>query len=314
MSRTCPITAVIPTYNRAALVGRAIDSVLAQTSKPSQILVVDDGSVDNTAAVCAKYGDRVEYVRQENAGASRARNHGIRLARYPWVGFLDSDDYWSPSHLERMVAAIGETSGIAAFYFADMQLPDVEGGGTLWQRIGFRPCAPYQLIRDASAWMLMERQPTMLQASVFSRRALDNVGGFDARFCSREDSHLFCLLGIGGIACAVSGVGCVQTADDTSSVRLTTAIPLASTRSAEYLCLMWADVFRTCPLSPKWRRLVRSNLASSYWEQGRDLIQSRRYGAAISILLKAIVSDPHLAGWVLRHGTRKGYGGALRES
>src|SRR5262249_42782441 len=151
---------------------------------------------------------------QANGGASASRNLGIRASTEPWIAFLDSDDYWDPRHLERMSNAIVETSGAAAVYFCDMQFPEGEGGGTLWTAVGFRPAAPIQLVHDASPWVLLKRQPMMLQTSVISRQALDRVGGLDMRFRVIHDSYVFCQLGIGGASCAVTGIGCIQTADD----------------------------------------------------------------------------------------------------
>jgi glycosyltransferase involved in cell wall biosynthesis len=94
------VTAVIPAYNIAAYIGRAIESVLAQTRKPDEIIVVDDGSTDGTAAAIKKYAHGVKYVLQENRGLAGARNGGIRAATCQWVAFLDGDDEWLPRFLE----------------------------------------------------------------------------------------------------------------------------------------------------------------------------------------------------------------------
>src|SRR4030095_4422896 len=101
------ISVVIPTFNRAGVVKRALESALRQSLPPAQIIVIDDGSTDDTREVLGGYGDTIEYVRQENAGASVARNRGIALARHPWIAFLDSDDYWLPDHLARPAGRIG---------------------------------------------------------------------------------------------------------------------------------------------------------------------------------------------------------------
>lgn len=103
------ISVVIPAFNREKTIGRAIESALAQTRPPFEIIVVDDGSSDSTAAVVTAFRDSVRYVRQPNAGASAARNRGVELAGAPWVAFLDSDDYWFDDHLERMAEAIVAT-------------------------------------------------------------------------------------------------------------------------------------------------------------------------------------------------------------
>ncbi len=93
------ISVVIPAYNAGKYVGRAIDSVLAQTLAPHEVIVVDDGSTDNTAQVVAQYQSKVKYIVQENAGASVARNTGIKTADGEWIAFLDADDEWLPQKL-----------------------------------------------------------------------------------------------------------------------------------------------------------------------------------------------------------------------
>jgi O-antigen biosynthesis protein len=106
------VTVVIPAYNRAAVVGRAIQSVFAQTCQDFEIMVVDDGSTDGTvAAVTAINDPRVVLVRHErNLGAGPARNTGIRAGTAPYVAFLDSDDEWLPTRLEKLLSVF-ERSG-----------------------------------------------------------------------------------------------------------------------------------------------------------------------------------------------------------
>src|SRR5579862_9064675 len=101
------VSVVIPTYNRADKVGNAIKSVLAQTVHDLEVIVVDDGSSDDTEKVLAKeFGDRVRYYVQANQGASVARNRGIEEARGEWIAFLDSDDTWEVDKLEWQFRAV----------------------------------------------------------------------------------------------------------------------------------------------------------------------------------------------------------------
>lgn len=93
------ISVVIPAYNSAASIGRAIDSVLAQTLLADEILVVDDGSTDATAEIVRTYGHKVRLLVQPNAGAAAARNTGIAAAAGDWIAFLDADDEWLPQRL-----------------------------------------------------------------------------------------------------------------------------------------------------------------------------------------------------------------------
>src|SRR5262249_14941569 len=100
------VSVIIPTFNSAALVAEAVESALAQTAPPAQVLVIDDGSADDTAQRLLRFGDRVRYVRQENQGVSAARNHGIRMAAGEVVAFLDADDFWHPRKLELQLDAL----------------------------------------------------------------------------------------------------------------------------------------------------------------------------------------------------------------
>lgn len=103
------VSVVIPSYNRADLIEPTVRSILAQTHPALEILVVDDGSTDNTAEVCARFPQPVRYIRQENRGLPGARNRGIEEARGEWVALCDSDDLWHPRKLEIQLAALHST-------------------------------------------------------------------------------------------------------------------------------------------------------------------------------------------------------------
>lgn len=94
------ISAVIPVYNAREVVGRAIKSVLAQSRPADEIIVVDDGSVDETGDAVRSFGEKVTCIHRENGGASAARNTGIEHARGEWIAFLDADDEWMPDRLK----------------------------------------------------------------------------------------------------------------------------------------------------------------------------------------------------------------------
>ena len=93
------ITVIIPTHNRADVIGRALDSVLCQSKQPKQVIVVDDGSTDNTQEFLRTTYPAITYLKQNNCGVSAARNSGIRAADCDWIAFLDSDDEWQPDKL-----------------------------------------------------------------------------------------------------------------------------------------------------------------------------------------------------------------------
>ena len=101
-----PVSVIIPTHNRDVFLARAIDSVLAQTYSNFELIVVDDGSTDETPALLASYGKSLIVLRQENRGPGAARNAGIRAARHPLLAFLDSDDQFTRHKLALQVAAM----------------------------------------------------------------------------------------------------------------------------------------------------------------------------------------------------------------
>lgn len=98
------ISAVIPAYNAGRFIGDAVESIRRQGPAVSEIIIVDDGSTDNTDEVVAALGSDIQYVRQENAGPSAARNLGIKLANSSWIAFLDADDVWSPNKIAEQMA------------------------------------------------------------------------------------------------------------------------------------------------------------------------------------------------------------------
>ena len=117
------ITVVIPTYNRYELLKRALHSVVMQTYKPSNIIVVDDGSTDNTSNIQNDF-PQVEYIYQENSGVSAARNRGINAATTEWVAFLDSDDEWMSTKLQEQVRLHQEQSDTVMSYTDELWIRD----------------------------------------------------------------------------------------------------------------------------------------------------------------------------------------------
>jgi len=98
------ISVIIPTFNREKLLGKTLESVLNQTVKADEIIVIDDGSTDNTKKIVSNYqNERIIYIYKKNSGVSSARNQGIKLASNDWLCFLDSDDIWENNKLEKQI-------------------------------------------------------------------------------------------------------------------------------------------------------------------------------------------------------------------
>lgn len=112
------VSVIVPCFNAAHFLHESIGSALAQTYPPLEVIVVDDGSTDESAAVAAAMGPAVRVLRQDNRGESAARNRAIDAARAEWLAFLDADDVWRPTKLERQLAAAGDgIAGIHTSYF-----------------------------------------------------------------------------------------------------------------------------------------------------------------------------------------------------
>jgi glycosyltransferase involved in cell wall biosynthesis len=201
------VSAVIPTYNRRTQVLGAIASVLQQTVPVDEIVVVDDGSTDGTAeSIVSRYGAGVTVVRQENAGVSAARNRGIRAAQGEWIAFLDSDDLWMPTKIERQLEALQKFESEAELCFADCVLMGLSPAGnqpdgspdaspdpavTVFGWTGFAPARQMGLLEKPTQWMLEAREPFCIQSVVARRSLLVELGGFDETLLLGEDSDLF---------------------------------------------------------------------------------------------------------------------------
>lgn len=124
------ISVVIPCYNAAAFVGGTIRCALTQTRPPLEVIVVDDGSTDNSAAAAGAFGAPVRVIRQANGGAAEARNTGIRNATGDWIAFLDADDTWTPDRLEHLVPALVAAGPDVVCVFNDLFFVHPDGSRT----------------------------------------------------------------------------------------------------------------------------------------------------------------------------------------
>jgi glycosyltransferase involved in cell wall biosynthesis len=290
------VSAVIPTYNRGPLIARAIESVLGQTRPPDEIVVVDDGSADDTAERVRPYLDRIRYVRQANAGSSAARNRGVHEASHPWIAFLDSDDHWRPDHLRLMVAAIAATGGAARFYFGDTIGSQTEGGQSFWSLAGLEISGPFELAADGSDWVMRSTQPTMLQASVFRRATYIAVGGLDPAIALRHDTLLFLQLGLGGAVCAVAGAGAVMTDDDAPGARLSATHSDETPRYWRETVTLYERVLRdSSGLRASHRRDLRRRLAMAHMRLARFALADRAPAHVAGHAGRAALYSPRIA-------------------
>jgi glycosyltransferase involved in cell wall biosynthesis len=184
------VSVIIPTYNRADVICRTIDNVLDQTYSCTEIIVVDDGSTDDTLTRLKQYDGRIRVITQSNAGPAAARNRGIEAARGEFVAFQDSDDLWLPNKLERQVELLNRAGKTAVcclcnaiFRYRDQ--PEF----TSFKRSWLFPRLEQGIWTNA-AEVLATRFVLFCQAVMIRREVLDRIGGFDETLKYDEDYEL----------------------------------------------------------------------------------------------------------------------------
>jgi glycosyltransferase involved in cell wall biosynthesis len=172
------ISCIVPAFNGERYLGEALDSILSQTYRPLELLVVNDGSTDRTAALVTEYGDRVRSLFQPNAGQAAARNLGLSEARGEFVAFLDQDDLWHPEKLSRQMARfeIRPELDLCVTHARNFWSPE---------------------LADAPPWLrgdprFMQSLPAYAAGALLARRGIfDSVGRFDVALPVAEDADWF---------------------------------------------------------------------------------------------------------------------------
>jgi len=177
------ISVILPTYNRGNVISRAIESVLCQTYKNIELIIIDDGSFDNTEEVISKYKDDIKYIKQDNAGASSARNNGIRQSQGEYIAFLDSDDQWECNKLQLQYEFFASNdvalvSTDSKTYFEDGSLKKISTRKLVNKSI--------KSFEDVFMHPYLGTPTVMVKKSVI----LDE-GGFDETLRTAEDIDLF---------------------------------------------------------------------------------------------------------------------------
>ncbi|WP_437296557.1 glycosyltransferase family 2 protein [Sorangium sp. So ce426] len=173
------VSVVIPTYNYGHFVVDAVESVLAQTYERHEIIVVDDGSSDDTPERLAPYRDRIRYVRQQNQGVSAARNLGIGLASGEWVALLDADDVWHPQKLALQIRVSKAHPDLSVIGGAG-------SSGALPPDLPEKPEVDRLSVVDFLTWTPLAQSSVMVR-----RRCFDQVGGFDVKIRYAEDREMW---------------------------------------------------------------------------------------------------------------------------
>jgi glycosyltransferase involved in cell wall biosynthesis len=266
------ITAVIPAFNAAAFVGDAVESVLTQTHGLVECLVVDDGSEDDTRQVVERTG-QARLVSQPRGGVSAARNAGVREARGRLIAFLDADDTWQPTKLERQLSALNAAAGNGGV-LCGLEVVDARKNhirDQLWE-------GGPDIVSDL---ILFDRANTISCSStlLLGRDAFDAVGGFDPGLSTSADWHLLVRL---AMRFPLSIVNEPLTQYRVHDSNMSGRVDLF----ADDMLRAFDDVFADPSLPPgirSRRRIAYANLhrtiAGSYFVEG-DLKRSARHAAS----------------------------------
>lgn len=266
------MSVVIPTFNRAHIVTRAIDSVLAQTYRPCEILVVDDGSTDNTADVLQSYADRIVYIRQKNSGPAAARNRGIRESKGEFVAFLDSDDVWLETKIERQVTLLQRAGEHVPCCLCNsiLEMPICQGR-TSFDMARLSLTKPEGLCLNPAA-ILATRFILFVQSVMVRRSFLLDCGGFDEHLWLMEDHDLALRLALRGPWvligdaltrwCGAGDEGNLSTAAKTHPIRLYESIIYINHKILDQESIHEAEVRQYLE---RELRSIRSRLRAERW-------------------------------------------------
>jgi glycosyltransferase involved in cell wall biosynthesis len=272
------VSVVIPTYNYARYLPEAIDSALAQTFTDREIIVIDDGSTDDTAQVVRRFGDRVIYEAQVNAGLPAARNRGCALARGEYLAFLDADDVWMPDKLERQLRTLRENP-TAVMVCGMMNRIDIDGKPLQGIKPGLWP--------GETAMEMLERGTALPSTWVVRRSCFERTGGFDPNLTAMEDYEFAIRVANDGRVICLPGIFANYRVHADSFSHQTERFLLGYLQVFEKLLGVIDD--------RAMRRLMRCSQARYRYRLAKTRLAKGDFGSARRLIVEALCSAPALA-------------------
>ncbi len=186
------VSVIIPAYNAEVYIRRSIDSVLLQTYPANEVIVIDDGSTDHTTEILKNYMQQVQYIYQNNAGASAARNVGIKRATSKWIAFLDADDEWMPNKLEEQIQVVTRNKTIVwigANYYTRSSINNRCSPYTIPAKIE-KLLSGKEYFNDYFAMVLSGVMPCT-DTILIKKEVFDEIGYFDLNLRRGQDTDMW---------------------------------------------------------------------------------------------------------------------------
>jgi len=277
-------------------VGEAIQSVLDQTYKNFEIIVVDDGSTDNTEEVLATFGDKIRVIRQENKGVSAARNAGIRDARGEWLAFLDSDDLWLP---EKLAIQIAELSGYSD---AIAHMVDVEIVGYSREKLTL---FNIRGLMDEFRMRPLRKRPLLdvLQTQFFTsswclkKSVVKALCGFREEMRIFEDLDLLTRVALEGVFLVSTCLGVIMRRTERSDLPLSFHF-LGKKSALGNVVTILSNLSSCDSLTPKEKIEVKKRLSGARWELSEALKEQGCFEEALSTRWKSVLDFPSARSFV----------------
>jgi glycosyltransferase involved in cell wall biosynthesis len=289
------ISVLIPTYNRASFLPGTLRSVFAQTVPVDEVILVDDGSTDNTEEVVVSllaqnppWGSRLHYLRQENQGKSVALNNALKVAKGEWIAFLDSDDTWMPDKLKWQFGALGQFPECGACFTESSRMEFQEARERSPERFPNNR-APLGRVQEPS-WLFLGRWPgTYMQSVIVRGDVMRKCGEFDPRLRMEQDVDFLFRLGLITDFCYVELPLLQISRGPGRAVGLMTTFPDRSLQRLQARELRLRKWFLLVGRSrPDLRRTIRNELASYRSELANRLLMINDLSSSRQLLQKAI--------------------------
>jgi glycosyltransferase involved in cell wall biosynthesis len=291
---TPSFSVVIPTYNRGPIVSQGIESILAQTVLPREIIVVDDGSTDNTREVLTEFGEKIITVFQPNGGVSAARNTGIKRASSDWVAFLDSDDVWHPNRIE--VLRDDLMSGHAGVHVSNILMTGPGFRRELFELRGLQEGNGVWPLRRDDGFDIAMKDP-YLSAVAVRRDWLEAIGCFDVSMPYCEDVDLLCrLVFLGPWLANATIVGELRRIGP-SSESLSHRMQQERVFAEEVKRKTFGKLLQSLPENSPRSKMVRRMISMTWFNTAKTLDAGGHRRHAAASLVRSAREHPQLIGW-----------------